>query len=71
MNNQPIQNPLPSGVAVQVRLPVPYLIIKPRLKSGLCYIWRIESVAFVVAAGTPVQSVSSYCAIPKYYRFRS
>ncbi|RTZ13527.1 hypothetical protein EJ063_19770 [Vibrio aquaticus] len=30
---------------------------KPRRKSGLCCIWSIDSVAFAVAAGMPVQSV--------------
>ncbi|NOI36787.1 hypothetical protein F0250_23250 [Vibrio cyclitrophicus] len=36
-----------------------YLMTKPRLKSGLCCIWRAENVAFAVAAGMPVQSVRS------------
>jgi hypothetical protein len=51
------QNPLPSGVAVQVRLPVPYFKTEPQRKLGLCCIWSLESVAFAVAAGMPVQSV--------------
>ena len=36
-----IQNPLPSGVAVQVRPPVPYSKTEPRRKSGLCCIWSL------------------------------
>ncbi|CDT13349.1 hypothetical protein VCR9J2_1580004 [Vibrio crassostreae] len=48
---------MPSGVAVQVRLPVPYFKIEPQRKLGLCCIWSMESIAFAVAAGMPVQSV--------------
>ncbi|NOI39443.1 hypothetical protein F0251_13470 [Vibrio sp. 070316B] len=31
--------------------------MEPQRKLGLCCIWSLESVAFAVAAGMPVQSV--------------